>query len=65
MDNTPDAPLPACATLPDGAGSGSAFGAADLGCVDSTHAGAMATGKAQRRPAFDMPHPLYSRSRRD
>lgn len=34
-----DATWPACASLPDGAGSGSALGAADFGCVDTMHAG--------------------------
>jgi hypothetical protein len=37
--DTNDATWPACATLPDGFGSGGSPGAADFGCVDSTHAG--------------------------
>ena len=37
-DNVPDTVYPPCASLPDGFGSGSALGAADLGCVDTTHA---------------------------
>lgn len=37
-DGSADAPLPPCKDLADGFGSGSAFGAADLGCVDTTHA---------------------------
>jgi len=62
-DNQPDTALPACATLPDGLGSGDAFGAADLGCVDSTHAGATATGKALTHRTFDTLRPLYAPSR--
>ncbi|HEX5064352.1 MAG TPA: hypothetical protein VFV99_33485, partial [Kofleriaceae bacterium] len=56
-DNTPDTPLPACATLPDGFGSGSAFGAADLGCVDTSHAVGLAQGKLMHR-VFDDLRPL-------
>ena len=37
-DGSGDIPVPPCASLPDGYGSGSALGAADLGCVDTTHA---------------------------
>lgn len=62
-DNQPDTALPACATLPDGFGSGDAFGAADLGCVDSTHAGATATGKALTHRTFDTLRPLYAPTR--
>lgn len=43
-DTVPDTPYPPCTTLPDGFGSGSALGAGDLGCVDSTHV-QFATGK--------------------
>ncbi len=46
-DNTPDTTYPPCASLPDGFGSGSALGAADIGCVDTTHVN-LATGKAHR-----------------
>jgi hypothetical protein len=60
-DNTPDAPLPACATLPDGFGTASPIdGAADLGCVDSTHA-QLAHGKALPR-TFDDLRPLIRRA---
>jgi hypothetical protein len=59
-NNMPDTPLPACATLPDGFGSGSAFGAADLGCVDTSHAPNLATGKP-KRTAFDDLRPLFTR----
>ncbi len=63
-DNMPDTALPACATLPDGFGSGSAFGAADLGCVDSTHAGAF-TGKTLPHRTLDLPRPLHNVLRRE
>jgi hypothetical protein len=36
--------FPPCASLPDGFGSGSALGAGDVGCVDTTHV-QLATGK--------------------
>lgn len=70
-------PLPACSTLQDGFGSGSApsdpnyFGAADLGCVDTTHAGlgSAAAGKAFKMSdetmtklrSIDRPRTLYHR----
>jgi hypothetical protein len=61
-DTTPDAPIPPCATLPDGFGSGFALGAADLGCVDSTHAGLPFTGKP---PSMEpVLRPLYDEVRR-
>jgi hypothetical protein len=60
-DNTPDAPLPACAALPDGFGGASPVdGAADLGCVDTTHAGLPAQGKPLPR-SFDDLRPLTRR----
>jgi hypothetical protein len=43
-DGMADTPYPPCASLPDGFGSGSALGAGDLGCVDTTHV-QLATGK--------------------
>jgi hypothetical protein len=46
-DNMGDTPSPPCASLPDGFGSGSALGAGDLGCVDTTHV-QLATGKPKR-----------------
>jgi hypothetical protein len=60
-DNMPDTPMPACASLPDGFGTSSPIdGAADLGCVDTTHA-QLATGKAPRtRPLLDL-RPLVHR----
>jgi hypothetical protein len=59
-DNMADTPLPACATLADGFGSGTTFGAADLGCVDTTHA-QLVTGKSITRRAFDDLRPLSTR----
>ncbi len=59
-DNMPDTALPACATLADGFGSGTTFGAADLGCVDTTHA-MLANGKAITPRTFDELRPLTSR----
>jgi hypothetical protein len=73
-----EAPLPDCATLADGFGSGSSpsapdyYGAAELGCVDTMHAGlgsALAQGKAvvvpeailRKRAQLDLPRPLYRR----
>lgn len=70
-DNMADMPLPACSDLKDGFGSGSDasmplqyFGAADLGCVDSTRL--MVNGKVQipesamqKAAKVDMPRPLY------
>ncbi|HUS29045.1 MAG TPA: hypothetical protein VMZ53_11055 [Kofleriaceae bacterium] len=63
----PDTPLPACSDLADGFGSGSDpsspltyWGAADLGCVDSTHAGVhAATGKPLRRSPLDDLRPFF------
>ncbi|HEY5925315.1 MAG TPA: hypothetical protein VIV11_26710 [Kofleriaceae bacterium] len=55
-DNVPDTPYPACSTLADGFGSG-VFGAADLGCVDTTHAQLM--NVPPRR--FDDVRPLSNR----
>ncbi|HEY5925316.1 MAG TPA: hypothetical protein VIV11_26715 [Kofleriaceae bacterium] len=55
-DNVPDTAYPPCATLPDGFGSSSpADGAADLGCVDTTHAQLM---NVQPRRSDDV-RPLY------
>jgi hypothetical protein len=59
-DNTPDTPLPACATLADGFGAGMTFGAADIGCVDTSHA-QLATGKSIARRTFDDVRPLTKR----
>jgi hypothetical protein len=71
-DGTAETNLPACATLPQGFGSGSQqsdpnyWGAADLGCVDTMKAGlSTATGKQMleraiaKRAALDLPRPLY------
>jgi hypothetical protein len=71
-DDMPDLVFPPCYALQDGFGSGSDpavpneyFGAADLGCVDTTH---IPTGSAAGKPAgfermrnVDMPRPLYNR----
>ncbi len=70
-----EAVLPDCKDLPDGNGSGTNpsdpdyFGAAELGCVDTVHAGLgpAADGKRVRVPqalldkvrALDLPRPLY------
>lgn len=71
-------PLPPCSELQDGIGSATDpadpnyWGAAELGCVDTMHAGlgsAAAVGKATKVPerllekmrAADLPRPLYSR----
>jgi hypothetical protein len=52
-DNVPDTVLPACASLPDGFATSSPYdGAADLGCVDTTHAN-LAHGK-RIAPALDV-----------
>jgi hypothetical protein len=56
-NNMPDTVYPPCASLPDGFGSGTTFGAADLGCVDTTHA-QLAHGKAMRRPVVNDLRPL-------
>ena len=48
--------LPRCASLPDGYGSGDALGAADLGCVDSSHD---AMSSARRRHVLDLRLPYY------
>ncbi|NVB79177.1 MAG: hypothetical protein HOV81_12320 [Kofleriaceae bacterium] len=77
--NGREAGLPACSTVPDGIGSGSApsdpdyFGAAELGCVDTSHVpglGSAAVGKATKLPAdvmnkirsMDRPRALYHRA---
>ncbi|HEY5920514.1 MAG TPA: hypothetical protein VIV11_02535 [Kofleriaceae bacterium] len=67
-NNTPDAPLPACAQLMNGFGSGTNpadpltyYGAADLGCVDTTNAGLMFAGKS-RPPRLGV-RPLYGAAR--
>jgi hypothetical protein len=71
-------PLPACSTLKDGVGSGTTpsdpdyFGAANLGCVDTSHVpglGSAALGKATKIPAelanklrsIERPRALYHR----
>ena len=59
-NNMPDTPLPACATLPDGFGSGSAFGAGDIGCVDTGHV-QLVNGKAPQHRTFDDLRPLTHR----
>jgi len=65
-DGTADTNLPACSTLPDGFGSGSAFGAADIGCVDTSHAPGLAQGKLSPDLASkikaDLPRALYGRT---
>ena len=73
-DNMPDMNLPNCGNLADGFGSGSNpampltyFGAADLGCVDTTHAPGLATGKqlspdTMRKIKADLPRALYRRT---
>jgi hypothetical protein len=58
-DNTPDTPYPACATLPNGFGTGATLGAADLGCVDTANAGLTFTGKPR---TLDV-RPLYNATR--
>ena len=60
-DNIADAPIPPCATLQDGMGSGSAVRAGDFGCVDTTHAGVMFTGKPRAPKARDGLRALYRR----
>jgi hypothetical protein len=60
-DNTPDAPFPACASLPNGFGMGNALGAADVGCVDTANAGLLFFGKHKSR-TLDV-RPLYSPTR--
>jgi hypothetical protein len=77
-DDVPETPFPACADLQDGFGSGSDpsmpteyFGAADLGCVDTTHI-PTGSGSAAGKPVIPasawekmqkvtMPRPLYNR----
>ncbi|HEY5925313.1 MAG TPA: hypothetical protein VIV11_26700 [Kofleriaceae bacterium] len=59
-NNMPDTPLPACATLPDGFGSATTFGAGDLGCVDTTHV-QLVNGKAPKLRTFDDLRPLTKR----
>jgi len=55
-----DANWPACSTLPDGFGTGSAVGAADFGCVDTMHAGFPFNGKAGiKRRAIQLPRFPY------
>jgi hypothetical protein len=70
-DNTPDMPYPNCGMLADGFGSGSNpampltyFGAADLSCVDTSHAPGLAQGKAQRlqKTGAELPRVLYHRT---
>ncbi|HEX5058484.1 MAG TPA: hypothetical protein VFV99_03945 [Kofleriaceae bacterium] len=53
-DGTADTPLPPCATLPNGTGSGTSFGAADLGCVDTANAGLPFTGKPHVANHLDL-----------
>ncbi len=54
-DNVPDTVLPACASLPDGfGGSGRYDGAADLGCVDTTHANLAHGKRLAPAPALDV-----------
>ena len=74
-DGVPDQEVPACATLQDGFGTGSDptmpttyFGAATLGCVDSTRL-MMANGKVgipdsawEKLNKVEMPRPLYDES---
>lgn len=73
-DNMRESPTPPCYLLADGFGSGTDpadpltfFGAADLGCVDSTRL--MVNGKVQipesamrKRALIDHPRPLYNRT---
>jgi hypothetical protein len=72
-DNTPDTAFPNCGNLADGFGSGSNpampltyFGAADLGCVDTSHAPGLAQGKLQGdtlgKVKTDLPRALYHRT---
>lgn len=71
-DGAAETDYPACATLPQGFGSGSQqtdpdyWGAADLGCVDTNTAGInTANGKAmleaaiRKQRAMDIPRPLF------
>jgi hypothetical protein len=60
-NNTLDTPLPPCASLPNGFGSGANLGAADLGCVDTATAGLMFWGKHRVR-SLDV-RPPYNASR--
>lgn len=77
--NGREEPLPACSALQDGIGSGSAptdpnyFGAAELGCVDTSHVpglGSAAVGKRTMVPgevmnkirSMDRPRALYHRA---
>ena len=60
MVTSADAAWPLCSSLPDGNGSAAQRGAADFGCVDTTHAGLPFTGKGQvRRPLMELPRPMY------
>lgn len=76
-DNMPDKGLPNCGLLNTAGFSQSMdatmpytyFGAADLGCVDTTTAGIMAQGKAalpeiatRKRAAVDLPRPLFNKT---
>ena len=73
-DNMPDMPLPNCGSLADGFGSGSNpampltyFGAADLGCVETSHAPGLAQGKqlagdTLHKVKADLPRALYHRT---
>ncbi|HEY5925312.1 MAG TPA: hypothetical protein VIV11_26695 [Kofleriaceae bacterium] len=57
-NNMPDTPYPPCASLPDGFGSGSALGAGDLGCVDTTHV-QFVNGKLPKPQPLDDLRPLH------
>ena len=67
--NTGTAPVsrPPCVNLPDGFGSGNTPGAADLGCVSTSHVTLMqATGKVppqalENMRKWELPRPLYNR----
>ena len=61
-DQTLDTPYPPCSALPDGFGSGSALGAADVGCVDTTHAGLGSGALPHRARLLERLRPLPMRS---
>lgn len=57
----PNTSWPKCDTFATpGFGSGSAFGAADFGCVSSATAGQTLDGKVERYHVLDMPRPSYT-----
>ncbi len=55
-DGTPDSNFPACSTLPLMGNTNPPYNAGDWGCVDTTTAGVMFTGKP-KRPPIDLRFP--------